>query len=206
MKLLILLLSLSFVLASCSGSKSSEDVSEEEQGIQLSDAEEFTEEEIVEEEIVDGDEEGQTEEVVADNSASNVQIDSDGEMQMYTVQKNETLMLISFKLYGDYGKWKQLADWNDGELNGSTALSSGMSLKYYPASEDFVWNPEGSPYLIKRGDTLGTISEDTYETNKYWKEIWYNNKPLIKDPNVIFAGFTIYTPEIDGRGVANDDE
>jgi nucleoid-associated protein YgaU len=30
----------------------------------------------------------------------------------YTVQANETLMLIAFKLYGDYSKWKEIASLN----------------------------------------------------------------------------------------------
>ena len=31
-----------------------------------------------------------------------------------------------------------------------------------------------------------------------------NNKPLIKNPNKIYAGFTIYTPIIEGREVATE--
>ena len=59
--------------------------------------------------------------------------------------------------------------------------------------------------VIKRGDTLGTISSDTYGTMKFWRNIWDNNRPLIKDPNVIFAGFTIYTPILQARDVAFED-
>jgi nucleoid-associated protein YgaU len=68
----------------------------------------------------------------------------------------------------------------------------------------FSWAPEGNKYLIKVGDSLGIISDTTYGTSKYWKNIWTNNKPLIKDPNRIYAGFTIFTPIIEGREVAND--
>ena len=71
-------------------------------------------------------------------------------------------------------------------------------------SGNYLISSDGNPYLIKSGDTLGKISNTTYGTIKYWKNIWNNNKPLIKDPNKIFAGFTIYTPLIEGRDVAND--
>jgi hypothetical protein len=46
--------------------------------------------------------------------------------------------------------------------------------------------------MIKNGETLGTISNSVYQTPKKWKAIWENNKPLIRNPNVIFAGFTLY--------------
>jgi len=126
---------------------------------------------------------------------------SGGSEKTYTVQKNETLMLIAFKLYGDYEKWKELANYNQGALNGSTNLKQGMVLKYNAPAEEFVWNPAGLPYLIRTGDTLGKISGSVYNDQKKWKLIWNNNKPLIKDPNKIFAGFTIYYLE-NGREVA----
>ncbi len=107
----------------------------------------------------------------------------------YTVEKNDTLMYIAFKIYGDYGKWKELAEMNPGK-NGN--LKVGEVLKFTPPAEKFVWNPKGNPYLIKTGDTLGIISKDVYGVVKRWREIYDNNRPMIKDPNLIFAGFTLY--------------
>jgi len=99
-------------------------------------------------------------------------------------------MLIAFKLYGDYGKWKKIQQDNP-QLKGKP-LRAGMELTYEAPSEKFDWSPQGLPHLIKRGDTLGKISKNKYGTTKKWKTIWDNNKPLIKDPNLIFAGFTLY--------------
>lgn len=119
-----------------------------------------------------------------------------GKVMNYTVQKGETLMQIAFKLYGDIGKWKELK-----QLNHTTsALRAGMKIKYNAPDKEFVWNPEGTPYLIKTGETLGIISNNVYQTPKKWKKIWENNKPLIKNPNVIFAGFTLYYKS---EGMAN---
>ena len=123
--------------------------------------------------------------------------------QTYTVQKNETLMLIAFKLYGDYEQWKQLANLNKDVLTNGNNLREGMVLKYLAPVEQFVWNPEGQPYLIKTGDTLGFISNSVYQTSRKWKVLWDNNRPLIKDPNKIFAGFTIYYPD-QNRDVASE--
>lgn len=113
------------------------------------------------------------------------------ETATYTVKSGETLMQISFKLYGDLSKWKTLRDLNESSLSGG-ALRKGMKIKYYVPETPFSWNPEGTPYLIKSGDTLGTISHSVYQTPKKWKKIWENNKPLIKNPNKIYAGFTLY--------------
>lgn len=188
---LLLLLITSFSLVSCSQSNTVEEDAGDS-GIQLTDADEFLEEDS-------GD-------VVADNTSANT-TDAPmvqpvgGELASYAVKKNETLMLIAFKIYGDYGKWKELAKLNEG-LN-VNSLKEGDTLQYYAPVQEFVWSPEGNPYLIKKGDTLGTVSNDTYGTTKFWRDIWSNNKPLIKDPNKIFAGFTIYTPVLENREVAS---
>lgn len=109
-------------------------------------------------------------------------------MQEYVVQKGDTLMMIAFKIYGDYGMWKEIKKLNKNVHH----ITEGMVLSYYLPSAPFGWEPSGNPYLIKRGDTLGTISFDLYHTTKKWKSLYEYNKPLIKDPNLIFAGFTIY--------------
>ncbi len=114
-----------------------------------------------------------------------------GQVKTYKVKKGETLMQIAFKLYGDISKWKDLKSMNAG-IGSNTALRANTELKYRAPATPFVWNPAGSPYLIKNGETLGTISNSVYSTPKKWKAIWENNKPLIKNPNVIYAGFTLY--------------
>ena len=113
-------------------------------------------------------------------------------VESYTVQKNDTLMLISWKIYGDYAKWRDLAAKNQGILNGGQKVIPGMVLSYDAPATAFNWRPNGNPYLIVRGDTLGIISNKVYGSESKWKSIWDNNRPLIKDPNLIFAGFTLY--------------
>lgn len=121
-------------------------------------------------------------------------------MGQYTVAKGDTLMLISFKLYGDYRKWKELSKENP-NIN-SSSLTEGQIISYQVPSQKFEWNPKGLPHLIQLGETLGSISHQKYGTTKKWKSIFENNKPMIIDPNVIFAGFTLYY--IPGRDVASE--
>jgi hypothetical protein len=126
-----------------------------------------------------------------------------GGIENYSVKSNETLMIIAFKLYGDYTRWKEIQRLNSEQLAGSTVISPGMNLKYNSQGAGFVWNPEGNPYLIQRGDTLGRISGKVYGTQSKWKNIWDNNRALIRDPNRIFAGFTIYYTGEKARDIAS---
>ncbi|MFN8369375.1 MAG: LysM peptidoglycan-binding domain-containing protein [Bacteriovoracaceae bacterium] len=112
------------------------------------------------------------------------------EEKQYVVQKNETLMMVAFKLFGDYSKWRELSEKNN--IKPNKKIVPGTIINYTQSGEGFVWTPRGNPYLIKLGQTLGLISTDVYGNNKQWKQIWDNNRPLIKNPNLIFAGFTIY--------------
>ncbi len=134
-------------------------------------------------------------------SAPIAPIEISGDAAQYTVEKGDTLMLVAFKLYGDYAKWKLLSGYNPTvKENG---LSQGMVLKYEAPKEKFAWSPQGEPYLIKMAETLGSISKDKYGTNKRWKDIFENNRPMIKNPNLIFAGFTLYYVP-DERSVASE--
>ena len=132
------------------------------------------------------DSESSSEPEIAENTGP---VEMGEEESTYTVKSGETLMLIAFNLYGDYRKWKDIQSLNG--LSG-TSISEGMTLKYKKPETEFSWDPQGLPYLIKRGDTLGKISNEKYGTPKKWNLIYDNNKPLIKDPNLIFAGFTLY--------------
>lgn len=198
------LASIAFIglLVACSGSKSAQKVNEDVAQIELSEADS----------LLDMSSDDSTMDEMSGLESGNTTTDAPiisevGDMNAtgeYTVQKNETLMLIAFKLFGDYEQWKQLANLNRDVLGNTNNVKAGMVLKYIAPVEPFVWNPEGNPYLIKTGDTLGQISTNVYQTSKKWKLLWDNNRPLIKDPNKIFAGFTIYYPELN-RDVASEE-
>lgn len=190
---------LSFTLVACSGSKSAQKVNEDVAQIELTEADELLSNVEIEDPLMEDMMGGSlVEETPVISEVSEISSTLE-----YKVQKNETLMLIAFKLYGDYEQWKQLANLNRDILGQGTKIKEGMVLKYLAPLEQFVWNPEGSPYLIKTGDTLGHISDHLYQTSKKWKLLWDNNRPLIKDPNKIFAGFTIYYPDLN-RDVASE--
>lgn len=214
----LLFLTAIMTLVSCSSGQSSKEETQVESmmddAVALEDETEFNSmDDIREEEYTDDTIEERPEDMVVEtvpqdmSEPAPMQVESmdSGQMAQYTVQKGDTLMLISFKIYGDYARWRDLAN-NNPQLANFQSLTEGDVLNYQVPAEQFNWQPEGNPYLIKRNDTLVSISQDLYSTHKRWRHLYEHNKPLIKDPNVIFAGFTIYYMQFDesGRELANE--
>lgn len=199
MKLLkFLMLAALLATVSCSKSSKKDDATADNGEMMSSDADfivDAEDEELVLEDKPLVASEGDVEPVILDESMASSDIEMTDEESSYTVKKGETLMMAAFNIYGDYRKWKTLSDLNG--LSGSR-VSEGAVLRYKKPASEFIWNPEGLPYLIKGGDSLVSISNDKYGTANKWKLIYNNNRPLIKDPNLIFAGFTLYyIPERD---------
>lgn len=117
------------------------------------------------------------------------------ELLEYQTKKNETLMLIAFNIYGDYRKWREIASLNEGVLGDSYDLSHRPILKYRKPLKPYT-PPIGNPYLIKKGDSLSLISKKVYGNWREWPVIYKNNPQQIRDPNLIFAGFTLYYPSL----------
>ena len=116
----------------------------------------------------------------------------------YQVQKGDTLMLIAFKIYGDVSKWRSISVLNEEQLINED-IEVDMNLRYEIPEDKFVWKPMGTPYIVKEDDSLSIISGTVYDSTKHWQYIWDNNRPLVKNPNLIFAGFTLYYLPIDEK-------
>lgn len=116
------------------------------------------------------------------------------ELKKYIVTKNDTLMLIAFKLFGDINKWGELKKNNP--ILDKVDLYPGMILEYRDAGYTYS-RPDGLPYLVKDNDTLPKISRKVYGTHQWWDVIWFNNKDQIKNPDLIYAGFVLFYPRKD---------
>lgn len=124
-------------------------------------------------------------------SAEAVPAGGSGEMRTYTVKRGDTLMKIAFKLYGDIDRWKDLKEWNKATVARASVIEPGTTLNYMDEGE-FVVEKHDHSYLIKQGDTLGGIAKTVYGKVTKWKKLQQYNARLIKNPNRIFAGFTLY--------------
>ncbi len=132
--------------------------------------------------------------------------DSEGSIDFYSVEKNDTLMMIAFKIYGDITKWKSILEMNPDKLKKGYPMA-GQMLAYTKPKQQFSHIPRGNPVLVLEGDSLGLISHNIYDRASWWVHIYENNKLLIRNPDQIYAGFTLYTltkKEILNRGLASE--
>ena len=111
-----------------------------------------------------------------------------GEFEDYAVAPGDTLMKIAFERYGDLFQWRKIASDNAQTLKDPNVLPVGFRLKLERATTTASAGG-GERFLSRKGDTLGTISNEIYGSQKKWRKLWDENKELIRDPNRIFAGF-----------------
>lgn len=117
---------------------------------------------------------------------------AEGPVGKYAVKPGDTLMKIAYQTYGDLTQWKRIFDRNRSKLKMGSQLAAGMELDIEMPEVAVQIDQNGNPYLIRQGDTLGSISGEVYRTPTKWRKIYENNRQLIKDPDRIFAGFTLY--------------
>jgi len=129
---------------------------------------------------------------------------SSGDATHYVVKRGDTLMKIAFENYGDLYRWREIYEANRDRIQDPNHVPPGTELVLNGAGMVQI-DRNGEQYLIRRGDTLGSISHTVYGTTRKWKKLWENNRQLIKDPNKIYAGFYLYyQPE--GRMMTNGED
>jgi nucleoid-associated protein YgaU len=111
----------------------------------------------------------------------------------HKVRKGDTLMKLSFHYFGNVYRWRQIYALNKSRIPNFNHLKAGTVLQI-PAAGPAKIARNGRPYGIKRGDTLTRISKWLYGTIASWRVLWKNNTQLIRNPNKIYAGFTLYYP------------
>lgn len=115
---------------------------------------------------------------------------------MYKVRKNDTLMKIAFQAFADPLRWKEIYEDNKAKVKGLQKLTIGDTFLVRVANFANITR-NGLPYFINRNDTLAKIANKVYGIAERWPHIWKNNPELIRDPNLIYAGFTLYYTEKD---------
>ncbi len=114
-----------------------------------------------------------------------------GETVSYIVKLGDTLMKIAFEKYANYLRWKEIYHVNKNKMESPRKMQVGTELTIENVKYVYI-KKEGKPYLIRKEDTLRSISKKLYGTPDRWKEIWKNNPQLVKNPKKIYAGFTLY--------------
>ncbi|WGL61449.1 LysM peptidoglycan-binding domain-containing protein [Pigmentibacter sp. JX0631] len=127
----------------------------------------------------------------------------------YYVQAGDNLAKISKKIYGKASNWKKIAELN--KLSDANRIYAGDVI-YYQLSSDskmFAEKYESAPkakIIVKRGDTLTSISRAVFGKAKDWRVLWKEN-PHIVNPDRIKEGVAVYfrpkalTADIKGYGI-----
>jgi nucleoid-associated protein YgaU len=129
-----------------------------------------------------------------------------GSKMAYVVEHGDTLGKISSKIYGNPGRWNELAT-----LSGITNPSRIFpgDLVYYTLDEGAV--PFAAAYesiqkseeQVQPGDTLATIAQRVYGTTTAWRSIWRQNDN-IENPDIVPPGTTVvYIPKGAASTAAN---
>lgn len=128
-----------------------------------------------------------------------------GNTTTYTVQRGDTLMKIALKFYGDYSKWADIYNTNRALVGTPETMPTGIVLTLEDTKNDVQVARNGNPYTIQPEDTLQSISMKLYGTTAKWKTLWQNNPELIKNPDKIYHGFTLYyVPDHNSRQVSTE--
>ncbi|HEV8239201.1 MAG TPA: LysM peptidoglycan-binding domain-containing protein [Thermoanaerobaculia bacterium] len=84
------------------------------------------------------------------------------------------------------------------ERQGS-GLSSPSTHSGYPESS---WRKEFDLYVVKKGDTLATISRQVYGDTNQWHRIQQANPIVLKNPELVHSGLVLRIPKGDGKPLA----
>lgn len=114
-----------------------------------------------------------------------------GSMTSYIVRLGDTLMKIAFEKMGNYLLWKEIYKVNRKKMVHYTKMQVGTNLAIRKVDGVQI-RKVGKPYRIQKGDTIQTISARLYGTSDKWRALWKNNPQLIRNPQRLYAGFTLY--------------
>lgn len=117
-----------------------------------------------------------------------------GKTVSYVVRLGDTLMKIAFEKYANYLRWKDIYKVNKNKMSSPERMQVGTELTIKNVKYVYI-KRDGKPYLIRKMDTLKSISQKLYGTPDRWEEIWKNNPQLVRNPKKIYAGFTLYYQE-----------
>ncbi len=120
-----------------------------------------------------------------------VQSSDRGDGIVYMVQPGETLGSISHKVFGNSGRWQDIASLS-GLANPNVIFPGDeLMLPKDAQSESFASQVQAEPKIqivVQEGDTLAKIAQKHFGNSAGWMVIWKQNQDQIKNPDTIFAG------------------
>jgi nucleoid-associated protein YgaU len=82
-----------------------------------------------------------------------------------------------------------------GNIEGIASVDDWIKVKYPPVVAPPL--PEKQFYTVKKGDYLSKIAKEVYGNANKYNVIFEANKPMLKDPNLIYPGQVLVIPPLD---------
>ena len=138
------------------------------------------------------------------------------EPKRYVIQPRDTLSSIAAQHLGDRNQWKVIFEANRDRLAdpdrlplgkeivipsappASVASSAGLAGAERRVAGGFAPETEAPPgshtYVVRRGETLTQIAEETLGSGKMWKRIYEANKDRLASPDSLREGQVLVIP------------
>jgi len=81
-----------------------------------------------------------------------------------------------------------------GNVEGIASVDDLLKVNHPPA--DTPPQPEKQFYTVKKGDYLSKIAKEVYGNANKYNVIFEANKPMLKDPNLIYPGQVLVIPPL----------
>ncbi len=82
-----------------------------------------------------------------------------------------------------------------GNVEGIASVDDWLVVKYPPVVTPPP--PEKQYYTVKKGDYLSKIAKEIYGNANKYNVIFEANKPMLKDPNLIYPGQVLVIPPLE---------
>jgi nucleoid-associated protein YgaU len=82
-----------------------------------------------------------------------------------------------------------------GNVEGIASVDDWLVVKYPPVVTPPP--PEKQYYTVKKGDYLSKIAKEVYGNANKYNVIFEANKPMLKDPNLIYPGQVLVIPPLE---------
>ncbi len=82
-----------------------------------------------------------------------------------------------------------------GNVEGIASVDDWITVKYPPVVTPP--QPEKQFYTVKKGDYLSKIAKEVYGNANKYNVIFEANKPMLKDPNLIYPGQVLVIPPLE---------
>lgn len=116
---------------------------------------------------------------------------------VHVVQRGEWLWTLADRYLGDGSQWREIADANPGISPDHLAVGQKLIIPVVADSGRSSDTRNSDTITVERGDSLSSISDDLYDTENHWRDLYRENKEQISDPDLIDVGQILQLPDTD---------